>query len=320
MPVGTVTHGCYLWKILVMNGNVNQCWRRPAAAHISSPNCINKSSLWQRTCKRLNEISPEVQSAASEMQNHRGWALFPSKDSGVQERVWFYSSWRLLIWVAAEIDGCDPYTSRPCQMKDNGWLKVAAVTRRSSLARELTLGARNTSFSGSIWLVWWKRWCWGWRRSGTSPGRARRRSTGRTEPSGRRRCIHILLDKTVLVHETSQWVSAHQRIHHLWAESNRSRVHGTSHRPTLTHVPGDLRGKTRVKGETGVQIGLYKRRVGKASPSGWPSPCSGWWNSSDSPGNVFAPAMRTETSETSTLLLPSFAGAAPRNQWNAEPC
>lgn len=60
------------------------------------------------------------------------------------------------------------------------------------------------------------------------------------------------------MHETSQWVSAHQRIHHLRAENNRSRVHGSSHRPTLTHVAGDLRENTRIKGETRVQARLHK--------------------------------------------------------------
>lgn len=138
-----------------------------------------------------------------------------------------------------------------------------------------------------------------------------------TEPSRKRRWIDILYNKNVLVHETSQWVGAHQRIHQLWAENNCSRVHGSSYRPTLTHVLRDLRETTGVKGQMLVQAHLYKHGVMKALPSDWPSQRTGWSNSSDSPKNFCFPAMRTETSETSTHLLPSFAREVLRNQWNA---
>lgn len=96
-----------------------------------------------------------------------------------------------------------------------------------------------------------------------------------TEASGERTWFLILFNGNVLVHETSRRVGAHQRIHQLRAENKRSSVHGSSHRPTPTHVLCDLRDNARVKGQTRVPARLRKQGVEKALPSGWPSQRTG---------------------------------------------
>lgn len=66
MPVGTVTHGCDLWKNANMSILVSADGAQQLLA-VHQRNTSNESSLRYRTCKTRNEASPEVKSTAYEM-------------------------------------------------------------------------------------------------------------------------------------------------------------------------------------------------------------------------------------------------------------